>query len=201
MRQFVCLAHDVPTTPDFSLEDLPGGAGRLDAICRSITAALLRSHGVREETRIHVVVQDTFTIVLDGGKITQLHPDERSTAARIRTALDHRDEAIGAMPAEPSRGVALYRRGLAETLEAVGDGTIVELHEDGDPIVETGLATASDPVFVLSDHHDFTAEEADLLAEAADQRVRLGPTRLHADQAITVAHHFLDSEGYTRWEA
>jgi tRNA (pseudouridine54-N1)-methyltransferase len=54
-------------------------------------------------------------------------------------------------------------------------------------------------VFVLSDHEDFAESEASLLADAADECVRLGPTRLHADHAVTVAHHYLDTAGYTNF--
>ena len=198
MRQFVLIGHDVPTDADFSLDDLAGGAGRLDAICRSITAAFVTSHDIREAVRVHLVCRDELTITFDGRELRNLRPDERSTAALVRNALDKRDEAIGALPAEASPGVELYRRGFAETLDTVsGEGTIVQLHEEGTPIVETSLS--EDPIFVLSDHRDFTSEEECLLSEAADVRVRLGPTLLHADQAITVSHHYLDTDGYTRF--
>jgi tRNA (pseudouridine54-N1)-methyltransferase len=52
---------------------------------------------------------------------------------------------------------------------------------------------------VLSDHHDFAPAERELLADAADRRVRVGPERLHADHTITVAHNHLDTDGYTRY--
>lgn len=198
MRQFVCLGHDVPTTPSFSLDDLAGGAGRLDALCRSLTAALLRSHGVREDVRVHLVLRDEVTITVDGSEVRRLNPDERSTAARIRTALEHRDEAIGALPAEPSPGFAVYRRGFEATLETLADeATIVHLYEDGDPVVDEPLPV--EPAFVLSDHGDFTDAERDVLATHADRRVRLGPVALHADQAITVAHHALDTDAYQQF--
>ncbi len=197
MRQFVCLAHDVPLDGDFSLDDLAGGAGRLDALARSITASFVTSHGIREAVRTHLVVQDAFTISFDGAELRRLNPDERSTAALVRNALEHRDEAIGALPAEPSPGVEGYRRGLAGTFEAIAaDGPVVQLHEDGDAIVDVAPADLEEATFVLSDHRDFTSEEAALLAEYRDRRLRLGPERLHADQAITVAHHYLDTDGY-----
>ncbi|WP_306056346.1 tRNA (pseudouridine(54)-N(1))-methyltransferase TrmY [Natronococcus wangiae] len=198
MRQFVLIGHDVPTDPEFSLDDLAGGAGRLDALCRSITSAFVTSHGIREDVRVHLVAQDELTISFDGGELRRLNPDERSTAALVRKALEHRDEAIGALPAEPSPGVEVYRRGFEATLEEIADeGTVVQLHEDGDPVTEVeGL---EDPIFVLSDHRDFTAAEAELLSEAADRRIRLGPALLHADQAITVAHHYLDTGGYEKF--
>jgi tRNA (pseudouridine54-N1)-methyltransferase len=54
-------------------------------------------------------------------------------------------------------------------------------------------------VFVLSDHREFTDGETDSLADVADERVRLGPEALHANHAITVAHNFLDTDGFERY--
>ncbi|PGF15366.1 tRNA (pseudouridine(54)-N(1))-methyltransferase TrmY [Natrinema sp. CBA1119] len=200
MRQFVLIGHDVPTEPDFSLDDLAGGAGRLDALCRSITAAFVTSHGIREDVRVHLIAQDELTITFDGGTLQRLNPDERSTAALVRKALEHREDAIGALPAEPSPGIEVYRRGFEGTLEEIADdGPIVQLHEDGEAVIDVGAETLGDAIFVLSDHRDFTDEEAELLEAFADQRLRLGPELLHADQAITVAHHYLDTDGYERF--
>ncbi|MBZ6495392.1 tRNA (pseudouridine(54)-N(1))-methyltransferase TrmY [Natrinema longum] len=200
MRQFVLIGHDVPTDGNFSLDDLAGGAGRLDALCRSITASFVTSHGIREAVRVHLIVQDEFTITFDGSDLRRLNPDERSTAALVRTALEHRDDAIGALPAEPSPGIELYRRGFEATLEAIADdGPIVQLHEDGEAVVDVGTDALADPIFVLSDHRDFSADETAVLEAFADRRLRLGPELLHADQAITVAHHYLDTDGYERF--
>ena len=202
MRQFVLLAHDVPLDGDFSLDDLAGGAGRLDAICRSITAAFVTSHGIRTDVRVHVVVQDQYTITFDGAELRRLNPDERSTAALVRNALEHREAAIGAMPAEPSPGVAGYRRGFEATLdhlEQTGSAPVVQLHEDGEAVTDVRPDELDNGIFVLSDHRDFTATEAAVLEAARDRRLRLGPTLLHADQAITVAHHYLDTDGYVRF--
>jgi len=195
VRRFVVVGHEVPLDAEGSLDDLPG-AGRLDVLCRCVTDALLTSHGVREDATVSLVLRDEYTVRFEGSGIRRLNPDERSTGARIRDALAARDGAIGAMEAEPSPGVYIGRRGLDATLDRL-DGRMVQLHESGDP------ATAVDPpgeaVFVLSDHREFAAAEADLLAERADERVRLGPERLHADQAITVAHNWLDTEGFLRY--
>jgi len=198
MRQFLIVGHDAPTTPEFSLDDLAGGAGRLDVLCRCVNSAFFLSHSIRDDVRVHLVLGDEFTVRFEGSDLHRLNPDERSTAALIRTALEHREDAIGHMPAESTPGVSIRRMGFEATLEdAAGDTTVVELHEDGDPVAD--VAPPSDPLFVLSDHHDFTEREASLLAEAADERVRLGPEVLHADHAITVAHNYLDTDGYTTY--
>ena len=195
MRQFVVVGHDAPTTPDFPLDDLPSAAGRLDVLCRCVNSALFLSHGIRD-ARVHLVLADEYTVTFDGATARHLHPDERTTAARIRTALDSREDAIGHMPAEPSPGVELRRMGFEATLDRVG-GTLVSLHEDGDPLSES--EPPADPTFVLSDHNDFTPDKRDLLAERADSRVRVGPERLHADHTITVAHNWLDTDGYRNY--
>jgi tRNA (pseudouridine54-N1)-methyltransferase len=198
MRQFVVIGHDAPTTPEFSLDDLPGGAGRLDVLCRCVNSAFFLSHALREDVRVHLVLNDEYTVIFEGSDLRRLNPDERSTAALIRGALEDREEAIGPRPYEVSPGVSIARRDVAATLETAADeGPLVQLHEDGDPAGDVEPLT--DPVFVLSDHHDFAAPEAGLLADLAERRLRLGPEPLHADHAIVVAHHWLDTGGWARF--
>jgi tRNA (pseudouridine54-N1)-methyltransferase len=195
MRQFIVLGHDAPTTPEFSLDDLAGGAGRLDALCRCVNSAFFLSHAIREDVRCFLVHRDEVTIRFEGSELRRLNPDERSTAALVRQALEAKSEAVGHIEEESTPGVYVSKRGFEPVLEsAARDGTVVELHEDGRPVVE--VEPPDDPVFVLSDHGDFTDREADLLADAADERVRLGPELLHGDHAITVAHNYLDTAGY-----
>jgi tRNA (pseudouridine54-N1)-methyltransferase len=150
------------------------------------------------------VIADEFTVTVDADTVRHLHPDERNVAARIRDALDAKADAIGHMPADVSPGVELRRMGLDATLDRlVGDdgrgpdGTLVQLHEEGDPLVEA--EPPSDPVFVLSDHHDFAPAEADAVAERAERRLRVGPELLHADHAVTVVHNWLDTDGYAEY--
>ncbi|QSG11260.1 RNA base methyltransferase family enzyme [Halapricum desulfuricans] len=197
MRQFLVVAHDAPASADFPLDALASEAGRMDLLARALNAALLQSHGIREDTRVHLVI-DGVTVSVDGATVRNLHPDERSIAALLRSALKAREDAIGHQPAEPSPGLKVYRMDLEATLDRLArEGPIVQLHEDGDPAVEVSVPV--DPVFVLSDHRDFTDEEVDLIAERADARVRLGPRPLHADHAISVAHNWLDTNGYTQY--
>ncbi|WP_373190219.1 tRNA (pseudouridine(54)-N(1))-methyltransferase TrmY [Halolamina sp.] len=198
MRQFLVTGHDAPTDDSFSLDNIAGGAGRLDVLCRCVNAAFFLSHDIREEVRVHLVLSDAYTVRFEGSDLRRLNPDERSTAALIRGALEQREEAIGHQPVESSPGVSLYRMGFEATLEAAArNATVVQLHEDGAPLVDAEPPT--DPLFVLSDHHDFAPAERELLADAADRRVRVGPERLHADHTITVAHNHLDTDGYTRY--
>ena len=198
MRQFVVVAHEVPLDPDFSLDDLASGAGRLDLLCRCLNAAFLTSHGIREEVEAYLVVRDSATIRFPGEELRHLHPDGRSTAALVRNALEARSGAVGHQEVESSPGVSVSKRGLDDVLAALDPaGPLVQLHEDGTPVVD--LAPPAEPTFVLSDHRNFTEAESATIDEYADERISLGPERLHADHAIVVAHNYLDTAGYSRY--
>ncbi len=193
MRQFIVLGHDAPTTDAFSLDDLAGGAGRLDVLCRCVSSGFFLSHAIREDVRLFLVLSDEFTVRFEGSELRRLNPDERSTAALIRAALAEREGAIGHVEVESTPGVYLSRRGFADVLDSVS-GTVIQLHEDGTPLSESEVP--EHPTFVLSDHHDFTEREGELLSERGAERLSVGPEALHANHAITVVHNWLDTGGF-----
>lgn len=196
MRQFIIVGQDVPTTDEFSLDALTG-AGRMDLLARCVTASFLLSHGIREDVRTLLVLDNEFTLRFEGSELRSLNPDERSTAALVKTALGEREEAIGHIEVETSPGVYLSRRDFETILtDAAEEGTVCQLHEDGTPTTETEPPT--NPVFVLSDHHDLEGPYAEILENNREQRISLGPNALHADHAITVAHNWLDTGGFGR---
>jgi len=198
MRHFVVLGHDAPTGADFALDNLPGGAGRLDLLARSLIATLLHSHDIREDTKLHLVLADELTLTFAGASLRSLHPDERSAAALIRSALEHSEEPVGRVAVEPSPGIALRRIGFEHTMERLVDqGTVLPLQPDGRPVVN--VEPPRDSVFVLSDHRNFTEQDREVLSTTGDEAVSLSPRALHTDQAITVAHNWLDTEGFTRY--
>jgi tRNA (pseudouridine54-N1)-methyltransferase len=47
MRDIVIIGHKEKTNGDFSLNDLPGSAGRMDILCRCVSSALFISFGMR----------------------------------------------------------------------------------------------------------------------------------------------------------
>lgn len=195
MRQFIVVGQNAPTTDEFALDALPG-AGRLDLLARCVIASLLLSHGIREDVRTFLVLGDEFTVRFEGRELRGLHPDERSTAALIKTALSERAEAVGHMEVETSPGVYLSRLDFEAVLDrASEDGMIYQLHGEGTPAVTA--QPPANPVFVLSDNENLNPADQKTLDAVTEQRLSLGPERLHADHAITVAHNWLDTEGFT----
>lgn len=197
MRRFIVLGHDVPVEPGIELDDLPGRAGRLDILCRCVTSTLLHSHGIRTGSEFMAIHQDQLAIRFNGATIRQLRPDERSTAARFDAALTDAANAIGHVEVESAPGISVSRRSLTDILETV-ETPIVQLHPGGDPI--TSWDAPDNVTCVLSDHHPFSDVEETTLAEVADQRLSLGTVALHADQAITVVHNYLDTNGYRAYD-
>ena len=90
-RNFLIIGHRAHTVADWKLDDICGGAGRLDVLVRSITASLWKSHGIRRDTDVWLSLRGKpkpdITIHFSGKNIKYLNPDERSTAALIRNGL------------------------------------------------------------------------------------------------------------------
>jgi len=197
MRRFIVLGHTAPTTPDFSLDDLAGGAGRLDVLTRCVNSAFFLSHGLREPVRVYLVLSDTVTIRLEGVELRYMNPDERNIAGLLKQALESRSEAIGHSEVESTPGIYVSNRGFEDVLKAAArEGAVIQLHEDGEPLA--AVDPPENPAFVLSDHLDFTEAEQALLEEYASKRLRVGPKALHADHVISVVHNYLDTDGYSK---
>jgi len=190
MRRYVLLGHKVPLTPDFSLNDIPGTAGRLDVLCRGIGAAFFLSHGIRQDVETTLLLQGEVQITIEGDRVKRMNPDERSTAALIRHALAALPDDDGVAQSTP--GIRIARRSLDETLDRLyqAEATPVLLHEAGVPI--DGFSFPENPAFILSDHLDFTDDE--MRAFEKMPHVSLGSTALHASQCITILNYLLDRQ-------
>ncbi len=194
MRNFIVVGHKATTTPNFSLEDIPGTSGRLDILCRAVTAAFVISHGIRKDVCVYLVLlggEIPKTIQLRGETLRHLNPDERTTAALLKKAL-----AVPAMPqwAMSTSGIFVRTGGLVELLADLKDAKLIYLREDGVDI--RGLKANSlsgETAFILGDHTGMTPEEEALIEQAGAKVVSLGPTSLHADHCIVLLNWFLDT--------
>jgi tRNA (pseudouridine54-N1)-methyltransferase len=198
MRSFIIVGHKATTTPNFSLEDIPGTSGRLDILCRAVTAAFVLSHGIRKDVCVYLVLlggEIPKTIQLVGETLRHLNPDERTTAALLKKAL-----AVAAAPewAMSTSGIFVRTGGLAELLADLLEAKLIYLREDGadirglDALVK-GSSLSGEAAFILGDHTGMTPEEEALLEQAGARIVSLGPTSLHADHCIVLLNWFLDT--------
>ncbi len=190
MRTFVIVGHKAVTSPKFSLNDLPGAAGRMDILARCINASLFLSHDLRRDVDTYSVLlgepNPPVTVRFNGEKVRYLSPDERSAAALIKKALEK-----GAPPSgeeESTPGVYISKRSFEDVIGGLGN--IVYLHEEGEDFRNVELK--GDEAFVLSDHQNLTPEEEAVLERKGAKKVSLGKRLYHADHCIVMVHHGID---------
>ena len=195
MRNFVIVGHKATTNPNFSLEDIPGTSGRLDILCRSVTAAFVISHGIRKDVCVYLVLlggDAAKTIRLQGETLRHLNPDERTTAALLKKALNVPATLEWAMS---TSGIFVRTGGLAQVLDDLTAERLIYLREDGLDIRDlVPGALAKDAAFILGDHTGMTPEEETMISGAGAEVVSLGPTSLHADHCIVLINWFLDTQ-------
>lgn len=185
MTVFAIIGHLASTTGGFNLNDMPGGAGRMDVLCRSVNTSLFLSHDLRRDVTVYLVLlggtDAPKTIMVSGEKVRSLNPDERSAGALIKKALEI---PVGEEFRESTRGVYVRRGGLSRLLQ---EHKFAVLDEGGEDIA---TATTIPEAFLLSDHLNFTPEELEMTRDCPKYSV--GPKVLHADHAITVLLNMLD---------
>jgi tRNA (pseudouridine54-N1)-methyltransferase len=195
MRRILILAHRVPVTGAFTLNDLAGGAGRMDEVARAVSTAFTLSNDLRREMEVTVLfVADpppaARRIDLVGSRIRYLNPDERSTAALLKNALVR---SLGSpRPIESSPGLTVGPvdppGALAEFLARPGT---VWLTEGGDSL-RTRSVGPGDFGAVVSDPYDPTETEVALLERSGVPRVSVGPRSLRTSQVLDVLLNELD---------
>ena len=186
MRRFVILGHKAAVTPEFPLNDLPGSAGRMDVLCRAVGAAFFLSHDLRRDVEVTLLLQDKVQIRLVGTKLRHLNPDERSTAALLKRALETMNEEV----VESTPGIFVSPGNLSSSLDRlyqIGAHPIT-LHEKGTPFNDFSMP--EDPAFFLSDHLQFTTSDEATLSDLP--HLSLGTQQLHTSQCITIVHYLLD---------
>lgn len=190
MKSFIIIGHKAATAP-FSLNDLPGAAGRMDILCRCINAALFLSHDLRRDVRMYLVLKGEpdppKLIRFDGSGVRYLSPDERSAASLIRKALEKSTQGFWT---ESTPGVSIRKGGLADLLSELNK-KITYLREDGGDIREKSL---EEPLFVLGDHLGMTDDEEKLIAGYEHEIASVGPLSLHADHCIILLHNEMDRQ-------
>ncbi len=191
MKHFVLVSHTVDPSGAWELDDLAGGAGRVDVLCRAITMALFTSHGIRADTDVTLVFTagEPSAVRISGASVNRLNPDERSTAARIRNAQRHPHPDPWWHDVEP--GIQVAPMDLAEVLDDLA-APVLWLDQTGvDIMADTIPAEAT---WVLSDHQPFSEAEVATIRQRATGAVSLGDTWYHGHHVIGVVQFLLDRQ-------
>ena len=195
MRRFLLLAHRVPVGGAFTLNDLAGGAGRMDEVARAVSTAFTLSNDLRRDTEVTILFvaeppPRSRRITLIGARLRYLNPDERSTAALLKNALTRSKEFPREFESSPGLTVAPVDP-AAELESYLHRPGAVWLVEDGSPI-SSWSPTGSEVAAVVSDPYDPTPDEQARLAGSGVPRLSVGPRSLRTSQVVDLLHAYLD---------
>src|SRR5581483_10431083 len=103
-------------------------SGRLDVLLRCVRAALLVSHGVRQDTVVYLVLLGGAprTLRFDGATARFVRPDEGSMATLVQKSLAAADAAgacrgAGFAIVRPREGIAVAAGGLGAVVADAGN--------------------------------------------------------------------------------
>ena len=194
VRRFAIIGHRAMSKGKLPLNDLAGGAGRMDVLIRAVMSALLTSHGLRDDVEVVLHLQGGpgphRRLKFVGSELRGFHAEERSVAGLIAKAIREPLPAIGHWV---ERTPGLYDGGgkLSHTIAEWKDSTLIRLDADAERLwkQESTIPIQSTPnkdslAFLLSD--DQPLEENVGIARS------LGTTWLQGHHAIAICHFLLD---------
>ncbi|MHC1635650.1 MAG: tRNA (pseudouridine(54)-N(1))-methyltransferase TrmY [Candidatus Methanospirareceae archaeon] len=187
MREFVLYARKASTTPDFSLDDLPGSGGRMDLVARCVCNALWVSHGLRRDSCIHIAAygkaNPPVIISFYGDSLRSVSPDERNIGAWIKKVL---------AGSARNPGIKVRRMSFQELIEELASKGrfFYILHEKGRDIEEVELK--EDAAFIVGDHIGLPKKEEKFVERFEHEKLSLENISYLASQCITIIHYELD---------
>ncbi|MGA9839181.1 MAG: tRNA (pseudouridine(54)-N(1))-methyltransferase TrmY [Thermoplasmata archaeon] len=195
MRRFLLLAHRVPVSGGFTLNDLAGGAGRMDEIARSVSTAFTLSNDLRRDTEVTILFvaeppPAARKIELVGARLRYLNPDERSTAALLKNALVRAVQFPRELEASPGLRVSSCDPAIDLRAFLARPGA-VWLTESGRPLAGYDGPTEEFGA-VVSDPYEPSESEVALLTGSGVPQLSVGPRSLRTSQVVDAAHHELD---------
>jgi len=189
VRRFLIVGHRASTDPAFPLDDLAGGAGRMDILLNGANAALHLAHDLRRDVEVGLLLLGPPSpprfVRLESFRLRNYQPDIRSNAALVRRAL----EDASRIERETSPGVFGSQANFEEALDRFGPA-FVYAKEGGKDVRQASLP--ADATFVFSDNQDLTTAEERALTDRGALIIGLGPMALHTDHAIAIVQNELD---------
>ncbi|MDP7374534.1 MAG: hypothetical protein QF445_03415 [Candidatus Poseidoniaceae archaeon] len=189
LRRFVIVGTRAMAKGKLPLNDMAGGAGRMDVLVRALMASILTSHGIRKDVE--------FTMILLGGpgparrikfvsnELKGLHAEERAVAGKIAAVIKEPHPPRGHW-IERSPGIYDGGGDLDMTLDD-WSCPIIRLEADSQNLYSGELPsdfTAGDIGFILGDDKTLDCDRGIPRS--------LGESWLQGHACIAIVHFLLD---------
>lgn len=178
MRNFLLISNTVDTSKPLSLNSLTG-YGRLDVICRCISAAFFLSNNFRKNVCMEIFFRMNEQILeIQGEQVRGINPDERAVAGVLKRVFSGKS-----FP-----GIRLY------------SGSLQQFLNKNQPLLIDANGTNSlelikdHPFFLIGDQLGFLNEDEHLLN--GFKKISLGSNVYLSSQVITILNYHLDTMKY-----
>lgn len=210
MRRFAVIGNRAMAFGKLPLNDMAGGAGRMDVLVRALMSALLTSHGLRKDVEVILHLMGgpgpARRLKFVGSELKGVYAEERAVAGLIAKVIKQ---------ACPPRGIwqkrmaGVYDSGgdIESTVKEWQDSTIIRLDANAprlwadSPIPQTSQPLSSwegeinevnvegiDISFIISD--DKPLPDTELIQDLTPRS--LGELWLQGHSALTICHFLLD---------
>ena len=211
MRRFAIIGHRAMSQGKLPLNDMAGGAGRMDVLVRALMAGLLTSHGIRHDTEVILHLMGgpgpSRRIKFVGSSLKGVHAEERAVAGQIAKVIKEPTPARGHW-VERSSGIFDSGGDIHHTLSEWKGVNVVRLEANSPKLWMSGevlpadgtphstyegehgnfIISGMDIGFILSDDKPL---DIDISSEHISVR-SLGNEWLQGHMAIAVCHFLLD---------
>lgn len=196
MREFIYYSRSAPTSGKAIGDDLME-AGRLDIAIHTIIAALFLSHGLRSNTKLHLV----FTGMPDPPKHLEFLPVTEGTTGVDKIYLNKRDVATiikkmlykyrEGTKHEVFPGYWIEKKGLLEIVKELHKQgrALYILDASGKNLRESEIKPRS--VFVVGDHKGLPSKELRRLKQLCTP-VSIGKRTYFASHTVAIVNNELD---------
>jgi tRNA (pseudouridine54-N1)-methyltransferase len=198
MREFILRARRGPSTPDFSLDDLPR-AGHLEIVAHCLANALFTSNQLRRGVVVEVVLEGPSappkTVRFESDSLGSLEGfDERSLCRALQRALQAGRRLATGEEAQVVGGVWVGKNSFERLVrQRCQSGPVYYLQRKGEDLRQVAFRLPS--TFAFTDHLAMPKGTDRLLARLGARPLSVGPKSLFASQCIVLVHNELDRLG------
>lgn len=197
MREFIYYSERGVTTGNLIGEDLMK-AGRIDIACQFIIQALFVSKHIRDDVKVHLVLNGPP----DAPKHLEIFPGNHIDGVEGKIDISKKDVAglIKRMlykykkgeRIEVSSGYHIEKKSMVNLLEQLSQEgkEIYILDKKGTDIRD--IKIPDNPVFIVGDQEGISKQELKRVKHLDIKKISVGPQMLFASQVITLIHNEID---------
>lgn len=190
MREFLLIARKAPTGASFSVRNKTESS----LVCRTLTAALWVSKGIRANVIAHVALlgppSAPLILSVDSNTIENFPFDEKGVAKIIREALLKASDLKKDQTIQPTPGLTITKQSVEQFIKTKAlTSTIVYLHKKGKDI--RSIKEPENLLFIFGDLFGIPKNQEKYLDRYA-QKCSLGKVMLFASYCPVLVHYELD---------